>query len=81
MFEFSHYNINVNAIAPGFCKTSYEKDFKKNTELYESTIQRTPLQKWGESRDIANACIYLASELSDYVTGEIINVDGGWSAC
>jgi len=79
--EFSHYNINVNAIAPGFCNTSYEKDFKKNTELYESTIQRTPLQKWGESRDIANACIYLVSELSDYVTGEIINVDGGWSAC
>jgi len=79
--EFSQYNINVNAIAPGFCKTSYEKDFKKNVELYESTIQRTPLNRWGESKDIANACIYLASELSDYVTGEIINIDGGWSAC
>ena len=44
------------------------------------TIERTPMKKWGESKDIANACLYLASNLSDYVTGEVLNVDGGWSA-
>lgn len=78
--EFSKYNINVNAIAPGFCKTSYAEGFKKNNELYNFTIERIPLKRWGESRDVANACIYLASDLSNYVTGEILHVDGGWCA-
>ena len=78
--EFAEYNINVNAIAPGFCKTSYAEEFKKRDALYEFTIERTPLKRWGESRDIANACIYLASDLSNYVTGETLHVDGGWSA-
>jgi 2-deoxy-D-gluconate 3-dehydrogenase len=78
--EFAEYNINVNAIAPGFCKTSYAEGFKNNNELYNFTIERTPLKRWGEARDVANACIYLASDLSNYVTGEILHVDGGWSA-
>lgn len=78
--ELAEYNINVNVIAPGFCKTSYSENFKAKTELYNFTIERTPLKRWGESKDVANACIYLASEMSNYVTGEVLNVDGGWSA-
>ena len=78
--ELAVFNINVNAIAPGFCKTSYSDNFKQNSNLYDFTIERTPMKKWGESKDIANACLYLASNLSDYVTGEVLNVDGGWSA-
>jgi len=78
--EFSSFNINVNSIAPGFCNTSYADKFKDNKKLYDFTIERTPLKKWGESEDIAKACLYLASDLSNYVTGEVINVDGGWSA-
>jgi len=78
--EFAEDNINVNVIAPGFCKTSYSENFKTKSDLYDFTIERTPMRKWGESRDIANACIYLASDLSNYVTGEVLNVDGGWSA-
>jgi len=78
--ELAEFNINVNAIAPGFCKTSYSENFKENSDLYNFTIERTPMKRWGESKDIANACLYLASELSDYVTGEVLNVDGGWSA-
>ena len=38
------------------------------------------MKKWGESSDIANACVFLASGLSNYVTGEVLTVDGGWSA-
>lgn len=78
--EFAEHNINVNAIAPGFCKTSYAEGFKNKNELYNFTIERTPLKRWGEALDVANACIYLASDLSNYVTGEILHVDGGWSA-
>jgi len=78
--EWAPYQVNVNAIAPGFCETSYADAFKKKTELYNMTIDRTPQKKWGKASDIANACLYLASPMSDYVTGEILNVDGGWSA-
>ena len=78
--EWAEYNINVNAIAPGFCETSYAENFKKKTELYKFTIERTPQKKWGTSLDIANACLFLASDAAQYITGEVLNVDGGWSA-
>lgn len=78
--EWAEYNINVNVLAPGFCKTSYSENFKEKSELYDFTIERTPMRKWGNSEDIANACLYLASDLSNYVTGETLNIDGGWSA-
>ena len=55
-------------------------NFKKKSELYEFTIERTPMRRWGESEEVANSCLFLASSLSSYVTGDVINVDGGWSA-
>jgi len=78
--EWAEHNINVNVIAPGFCETSYTENFKKKKELYEFTLERTPMKKWGASTDIANACVFLASDMSSYITGEVLNVDGGWSA-
>ena len=78
--EFAEQNIQVNAIAPGFCKTSFYENFKEKKELYDFTIDRTPMRRWGESAEVANVCLFLASNLSDYVTGDVINVDGGWSA-
>ena len=78
--EYGESNIQVNAIAPGFCKTSYFDNFKKKSELYEFTIERTPMRRWGESEEVANSCLFLGSSLSSYVTGDVINVDGGWSA-
>ena len=78
--EYGESNIQVNAIAPGFCKTSYFNNFKKKSELYEFTIERTPMRRWGESEEVANSCLFLGSSLSSYVTGDVINVDGGWSA-
>lgn len=78
--EWAKHNINVNAIAPGFCETSYADDFKKKTDLYKFTLERTPQGKWGTGKNVADACLFLASSMSDYITGEILNVDGGWSA-
>ena len=77
--EWAKYNINVNALAPGFCKTSYFENFKKNKELYEFTIDRIPMGRWGTSQDIANACLFLASDSSRYITGEVLTIDGGWT--
>lgn len=78
--EWAQHGVNVNVIAPGFCETSYTDNFKKKSELYQFTLDRTPQGKWGKPIDVANACVYLASSLSNYVTGEVLNVDGGWSA-
>jgi len=78
--EFAGNNIQINAIAAGFSKTSYFQKFQKNDELYNFTIDRIPMRRWGESKEIVNVCLFLASHMSDYVTGEILNVDGGWSA-
>ena len=78
--EWAKHDINVNVVAPGFCKTSYADNFQKKTELYNFTIDRIPMKKWGESIDIANTIAFLSSDMSKYITGETINVDGGWSA-
>ena len=78
--EFADSGLNIDAIAAGFCKTSYFENFKKNKELYEFTLKRTPIGRWGNPSDVTNACLYLASDASSFVTGEIHNVDGGWSA-
>lgn len=78
--EWAEHSINVNAIAPGFCMTSYAENFKKNAKLYQFTLDRTPLGKWGKSADVAGACLFLASEAADFITGETLTIDGGWSA-
>ena len=78
--EFAKLNININAIAPGFCKTSYYDDFKKNQKLYKFTLDNTPLGRWGEEEDVVNLILFLLSNNSDYITGEIIKIDGGWTS-
>lgn len=78
--EWADSGINVNVIAPGFCETSYAESFKKKSDLYNFTIERTPMKKWGSGFDVANACLYLSSSMSDYVTGTTLHVDGGWDA-
>ena len=78
--EWAEHNVNVNAIAPGFCETSYSEGFKKKEELYKFTIERTPQRRWGSSTDVATACLFLASEEASFITGEVLSVDGGWSA-
>jgi len=78
--EYAKNNIQINALAPGFCKTSYYDNFRKKSDLYDFTLERTPMGRWGESEEVANVCLFLASDLSSYITGDVINVDGGWSA-
>ncbi|WP_431160189.1 3-oxoacyl-[acyl-carrier-protein] reductase [Flagellimonas beolgyonensis] len=73
--ELGSRNIRCNAIAPGFIET------EMTDKLDEKTVQgwrdAIPLKRGGSPEDVANACLYLASDLSDYVTGQVLNVDGG----
>lgn len=73
--ELGSRNIRCNAIAPGFIET------EMTGKLDEATVQgwrdAIPLKRGGTPEDIANACVYLASDLSSYVTGQVLNVDGG----
>jgi 3-oxoacyl-[acyl-carrier protein] reductase len=78
--EFSDKNIQINALAPGFCKTSYFETFKENNDLYDFTLSRIPMGRWGESKEIADVCVFLASHMSNYMSGEVLKIDGGWSA-
>lgn len=72
--------IRVNAIAPGFIKTSMTKDVLENEAFNNMVKTGTPLGYIGKVSDIAYAALYLGSDESSYVTGEVIYVDGGWMA-
>lgn len=76
--EMALYGIRANTVSPGFTKTSYYKKFKNNKKLYQWTLSRIPLKRWGESSEIADLIIFLLSNKSNYITGENVNVDGGW---
>ena len=70
--------IRANIVNPGFIKTSYFEKFKKNKTLYDWTISKIPQNRWGESGEISSVVSFLLSDYSSYITGESINVDGGW---
>ena len=73
--ELGSRNIRCNVIAPGFIKTEMTDNLSASViESWNSTI---PLKRPGETHDVANLCLFLASDLSSYITGQVINVDGG----
>ena len=75
--ELAPDNINVNAIAPGFVKT--EAGIRATPEAMTPIVeQMVPLKGFGETDDVMGALLYLASSASDWVTGQTLNVDGGW---
>jgi len=78
--EFADKDIRFNSISPGFIKTSYYDKFKKNKKLYKWTITRIPQKKWGTVFEISNMISFLLSDKASYITGENINIDGGWIA-
>jgi len=76
--ELAKDRINVNAIAPGRFWTSMTDGFFSVSELYESAVSVIPLGRPGVATDLAGVAVLLASEASDYITGQTIFVDGGW---
>jgi len=73
--EFASRNIRVNAIAPGFIETEMTSQLPK--EIVDKYLEAIPLRHIGTSKDVANLCLFLASEDANYITGQTIQVDGG----
>jgi len=74
--ELAPYGINVNAIAPGPIETPGTQALGK--EVYENLKKAIPLGRWGKPEDIANLAVFLASDESSFITGEVIVADGGY---
>jgi 3-oxoacyl-[acyl-carrier protein] reductase len=73
--ELGSRNIRCNAIAPGFIET--EMTAKLNEDVVKGWRESIPLKRGGTPEDVANMCVFLSSDMSAYVTGQVINVDGG----
>ena len=76
--EWAGRGVNVNAIAPGYIATDNTKALRENTERNKSILERIPANRWGNPNDLVGAAIFLASEASSYVHGNVLLVDGGW---
>ena len=74
--ELAMYNIRVNAIAPGLTETHMMQD-STSKEALEYTLQRICMRRIGKPEEIANVALFLSSELSTYMTGQVLRVDGG----
>ncbi len=78
--DWAPYNIQVNAIAPGYFITSMTQALADNSEFDTWLKQRTPAQRWGSPEELLGAVFLFASEASDFINGQILYVDGGISA-
>lgn len=78
--EWAKFNINVNAIAPGYMATDNTKAIREDEKREREILERIPAGRWGTPEDLAGAVVFLASKASDYVNGYTLAVDGGWLA-
>lgn len=78
--EWARYGINVNAVAPTFVETEFTAGMFEDEEFKKDVETRILLGRLPKPQDISGAVVYLASNLADFVTGETIKVDGGWTA-
>ncbi|MEM5502971.1 SDR family oxidoreductase [Ahrensia kielensis] len=76
--EWAGKGVNVNAIAPGYIATDNTQALQDDAARSKSILERIPAGRWGTPEDFAGPVVFLASSASDYVSGEILTVDGGW---
>jgi 2-dehydro-3-deoxy-D-gluconate 5-dehydrogenase len=78
--EWAPHNVQVNAIAPGYFGTGNTAPVRADQQRYQQVLERIPAGRWGEPDDLAGAAVFLAGAASDYTSGHILAVDGGWLA-
>lgn len=76
--EWAGHGINVNAIAPGYMKTDNTSALRADAVRSRQIGERIPAGRWGEPEDLGGAVVFLTSRASDYVSGHVLVVDGGW---
>lgn len=76
--EWASKGVQVNAIAPGYIATDNTEALRNNPERSEAILARIPAARWGEPEDFKGPVIFLASKASDYMSGAILTIDGGW---
>ncbi|MFF2029187.1 2-dehydro-3-deoxy-D-gluconate 5-dehydrogenase KduD [Arthrobacter sp. NPDC058192] len=76
--EWAVHGINVNAIAPGYIATDNTEALRNDPSRSQAILDRIPAGRWGTADDMAGAVVFLASRASDYVSGTVLSVDGGW---
>lgn len=76
--EWAPLGVNVNAIAPGYIATDNTQALQDDPDRSASILQRIPAARWGAAGDLGGATVFLASSASDYVSGIVLPVDGGW---
>jgi 2-deoxy-D-gluconate 3-dehydrogenase len=76
--EWAEYNINVNAIAPGYMLTKLTAPLEEDEKRSNEILSRIPAGRWGTPEDMQGTVVFLASDASNYVNGHTIAVDGGW---
>jgi len=77
--ELAAFNVRVNALAPGIVKTDFNAEFWKDPGMEKKTAGMVPLNRLAEPEDVAEAALFLASDSSSYITGEVLAINGGWS--
>jgi 2-deoxy-D-gluconate 3-dehydrogenase len=78
--EWAKYEIQVNAIAPGFFETEISEVLRADTKRNAEIISSIPAGRWGKPEELSRTIVYLASSASDYVNGHVLVVDGGYMA-
>ena len=76
--EWAEYNVQVNAIAPGYTETPLVKKLLENPKIHKELVDRTPMHRLAEPSEIAKTVLYLASSDTTYITGHTLLIDGGY---
>ena len=77
--EWGDRNIRVNCLAPGIIRTDFSRATWEDPERYAAAVSSSPLRRIGEPQDVAGAAVFLASGSAEFITGETVVIDGGWT--
>lgn len=78
--EWAEHRINVNAVGPGYFKTELTRPLHQDPAFNKWVLDRTPMKRWGEPGDLVGAVVFMSSSAADFITGQVLYVDGGWLA-
>jgi gluconate 5-dehydrogenase len=78
--EWAQTGVNVNAIGPTYFETPLVAQLRNDPERFQFITERTPMGRWGQPEELVGTAVFLASRASDFITGQTLYVDGGWTA-